>query len=142
MTEGHRQDGIVDDGDEPVVRLLRWVGPWADDDPDANFKADVATYAHADPLATLRNLARSIDVPVGALVRYVLARWASGGSEGLLELGPATVERLRAEVDRAEASGTDAARLDAYRVLREQIGWLAHGLDEPESTYPQGGATP
>jgi ADP-ribose pyrophosphatase YjhB (NUDIX family) len=136
------RDGLVEDGDEPVVRLRPWSGPWPDDDPDANLKVDVAAYSQADPLTTLVNLARSIDVPVGALVRYVLARWASGGSEGLLELGPSTVERMRAEVERAEAGGTDDARLQAYEVLRHQVSWLAHGLDHPEQSYPNGGAGP
>ena len=136
------RDGLVEDGDAPLVRLLTWDGPWPEDDPDANLKVDVAAYSRADPLATLSRLARNVDVPVGALACYVLARWASGGSEGLLELGPSTVERMRAEVERAEAEGTDAARLRAYRVLRQQVAWLAHGLDHPEETYPTGGADP
>jgi len=141
MTASDWRDGLVEDGDEPLVRLLKWTGPWPDCDPDANLKSDVATYAHADPLATIQRLSRNLDVPVGAIVRYVLARWVSGGSEALLELGPSTVERLRAEVQRAEADGTDAARLAAYDVLRQQLDWLGHGLDDPEGTYPGGGAT-
>ena len=35
------------------VELSPWSGPWSDDDPDANFKADVALYAHVDPMATI-----------------------------------------------------------------------------------------
>ena len=62
--------------DEPVVHLTRWLGPWADDDKDANFKADIALYAPTDPLRTIRNLASAINVPEGAIVRYVLAKWA------------------------------------------------------------------
>lgn len=140
--DGHWREGLVEEGHEPLVRLLSWQGPWPPDDPDANLKVDVAAYSQADPLTTLSNLARSVDVPVGALVRYVLARWASGGSEGLLELGPSTVQRMVAEVERAETAGTDAARLEAYAVLRQQLAWLAHGLDHPETTYPTGGADP
>lgn len=136
------RDGLVEDGDEPVVRLRSWTGPWSDSDPDANLKVDVAAYSQADPLATLTSLARSVDVPVGALVRYVLARWASGGSEGLLELGPSTVERMRAEVAQAEDQGTDEARLRAYEVLSQQLSWLGHGLDHPAQSYPNGGAGP
>lgn len=132
--------GLLDDGDEPVVRLLRWTGPWPDDDPDGNLKHDVAAYAHLEPLGTLTALARHLDVPVGALVRYVLARWTTGGSEALLALGPSTVARLRDEIEAAEADGTDAARLRAYHVLRQQVGWIAHGLDHPDTTYPTGGA--
>lgn len=135
-------DGLLEAGDEPVVRLLRWRGPWDRDDRDANLKADVATYTAADPLPTLRALARAVDVPVGALARYVLARWVTGGSEGLLELGPSTVERMRRVVRDAEEAGTDEARLAAYETLRAQVGWLAHGLDDPEGTYPDGGGEP
>src|SRR5581483_37329 len=64
------------------------------DDPDANFKSDVALYANVDPLRTIRNLAGNVGVPTGAVCRYVLARWATEGSGGLLELGPHMVERL------------------------------------------------
>lgn len=131
---------IVEDGEEPLVRLERWSGPWPDDDPDANLKADIAAYSLSDPLATLRRLAGNVDVPVGAIVRYVLARWASGGSEGLLELGPSTVERMGEVVRDAEARDTDEARLEAYRVLAQMTGWLTAGLDDPDTTYPAGGA--
>ena len=72
------------DTDEPVVHLTRWNGPWPNDDKDANLKADVALYSKVDPLRTIRGLAESVNVPEGALVRYVLARWASEGASGLL----------------------------------------------------------
>lgn len=130
------------DGDVPVVRLEPFVGPWPDDDPDANFKADIAAYSLADPLVTIRNLAANIGVPVGAVVRYVLAKWASGGAEGLLELGPSTVRRMQAAIADAEAAGTDEARLAAYEQLAAMVGWLHHGLDEPDTTYPKGGEAP
>lgn len=138
MTTG--DESLVEDTDEPVVRLVRSVPPWPPDDPDANFRADVAAYAQADPLATIRRLCADLGLPVGAVVRYVLARWATGGSEALLELGPSTVERMRAAVAEAEAVGTDRARLEAYAQLRPMVGWLAHGLDDPAGTYPTGGA--
>jgi hypothetical protein len=114
----------------PVVALEPWDGPWADDDPDANFKAEVALYARVDPLVTIRNLARNLDIPEGALVRYVLARWATGGSGGLLELGPSMVHRLWAVVDRAEEAGSEEARLAAYEQLRQMISWLRLPLVE------------
>ena len=110
--------------DEPSVQLVRWTGPWADDDPDANLKSDVALYAHVDPLATVANLAASVDLPVGALVRYVLARWASAGSEGLLAAGPSLVNRMWAAIQEAERAGTDEARLAAYRTLSDMVAWL------------------
>lgn len=122
--------------DEPadlVVRLEQWTGPWADDDPDANFKADIATYSHVDPLSTIRNLAENIDVPVGALVRYVLARWATEGSGGLLELGPHMARRLWSVCEAADAADTDEARLAAYAQLRDMIRWLNFPLDDPEN---------
>lgn len=127
-SEPGEDPSVLERGDEPVVRLVRWRGPWPDDDPDANLKTDVAIYADADPLHTIDGLARAIDVPAGALARYVLARWASGGAEGVLELGPSTVGRMGAEVEQAEAADTDEARLAAYEVLRQQVGWLAIGL--------------
>ena len=110
--------------EEAVVRLERWRGPWPDDDPDANFKREVALYALVDPLVTLRTLGENLDIPVGALCRYVLGRWATGGSGALLELGPSMVRRLWEVFEQAEAEGTDAARLAAYAQLREMVDWL------------------
>ena len=118
------------EAEAPVVRLEPWDGPWADDDPDANFKAEVALYARADPLVTIRNLSRNLGIPEGALVRYVLARWATGGSGGLLELGPSMVHRLWAVVEEAEGAGSDQARLAAYEQLRQMISWLRLPLVE------------
>lgn len=132
----------MSEGSDGSIPYVSWDGPWADDDPDANFKAEVAGYSQQDPMATLRQMSRNLDVPVGALVRSVLARWASGGAEGLLELGPSTVQRMRTVVEAAEDEGTDEARLAAYRTLRDMIGWLGAGLDDPGSAYPSGGADP
>lgn len=84
----------------------------------------------ADPLATLRGLSSTTGIPVGALCRYVLTRWAAGGSEGLLEIGPVMVERLWATCERAEEAGTDVARLAAYEQLREMLSWLRLPLGE------------
>jgi Family of unknown function (DUF6027) len=117
--------------DAPTVRLERWNGPWAPDDPDANFKAEIALYSRVDPVGTIRGLSENIDVPMGALCRYVLARWATGGSGGLLELGPTMVHRLSAVCESAEADGTDEARLAAYAALRDIVSWLRLPLDDP-----------
>jgi hypothetical protein len=119
--------------DEPVIRLERWAGPWPDDDPDANFKADVALYSLLDPLETIGNLGAALGVPVGAICRYVLAKWATGGSGGLLEVGPTMTRRLGAVCDGAEATGTDEARLAAYAQLREMLEWLRMPLDHPDA---------
>ena len=123
------------DADVPVVRLETYVGPWSDDDPDANFKADVAAYSLLDPLTTLATMSRNIDVPLGALCRYVLAKWATGGSEALLEIGPSTVRRMAAMCAAAESDGSDEARLRAYEQLRAIVTWLNLPLDDP-SSYP------
>ncbi|MBW3662032.1 MAG: hypothetical protein KY469_02945 [Actinobacteria bacterium] len=125
--------------DDPTVRLERWDGPVASDDPDANFKREVAAYSQQDPLFTLRNMARNLDLPVGALARYVLAKWAAAGSEALLELGPSVVDRMSAAIAQAEEAGSEAARLEAYEQLRQVISWLRIPLDDPD-VNPAGGA--
>ncbi len=119
--------------DEPVIRLERWVGPWPEDDPDANFKSDVALYSLLDPLFTINNLSAGVGVPVGAICRYVLAKWATGGSGGLLELGPTMTRRLAEVCEQAEGVGTDEARLEAFAQLREMILWLRMPLDYPDA---------
>jgi hypothetical protein len=107
-----------------TLELMAWDGPWDPDDPDANFKADVALYAHVDPMTTIDNLAAAMAIPEGAVVHYVLAKWASAGSGGLLELGPTMVRRLWAVVETAEETDTDDGRLEAYEQLRQMISWL------------------
>jgi hypothetical protein len=116
------------------VDLVPWTGPWREDDPDANFKRDIALYALVDPLATVSNLATAVDVPVGAIVWYVLAKWASAGSGGLLELGPSVIHRLWEPIERAEAAGTDEARLAAYEQLRQMLSWLRLPLTDPDAS--------
>ena len=118
----------------PVIRLEPWTGPVADDDPHANFKREIAAGALVDPLPTLRNLAAYVGLPLDAVCRHALTKWVSAGSEALLELGPSWVERLGEPVARAEAAGTDEARLAAYEELRALLGWLAAGVDE--GPYP------
>jgi hypothetical protein len=116
------------------VELTAYSGPWSDDDPDANFKADVALYSHMDPIATIEALATALGIPEGAIVRYVLAKWASAGSGGLLELGPSMVHRLWLPIEEAEAAGTDEARLRAYDRLRQMLSWLRLPLVDPGAT--------
>jgi len=120
-----------------TIEIVGWDGPWQRADPDANFKADVALYSHVDPMATISRLAEALNMPEGAVVHYVLAKWASAGSGGLLELGPTMVHRLWAPVEEAEERSTDAARLEAYDQLRQMISWLRLPLvdDSEESGY-------
>lgn len=115
-----------------TLTLEGWTGPWPDDDKDANLKADIAAHAHLDPLSTITNLSNSCDVPVGAIVHYVLCRWASEGSSALLELGPRMTRRLREPFAAAEVEGTDEARLAAYEQVRQMVEWLNFPLDNPE----------
>lgn len=121
--------------DEPVIRLERWRATWPDDDPHANFRQEVQMYCRLDPLVTLRGMSRNLGIPLGALARYVLARWATGGSGGLLELGPVMVRRLWEPIAEAERAGSDEGRLAAYHQVRQMISWLKLPLDDP-SIYP------
>lgn len=115
-----------------TITLEGWRGPWPDDDKDANLKADIALYAHVDPLRTVRGLSESIDVPIGAIVHYVLARWASEGASGLLELGPTMSRRLEGVCVAAESDGSPEAKLTAFAQLRQMISWLNYPLEHPE----------
>lgn len=126
----------VDDGSE-VICLRRWKGTWDPADRHANFKSDVLAYGLLDPLETVRGMSRNLDIPVGAIVRYVLAKWATGGSGGLLEIGPVMVPRLWEPIAAAEEKGDDAARLQAYHQLRQMISWLKVPLDDPTVYPPQ-----
>lgn len=122
--------------DSHTVELEAWNGPWEPDDPDANLKADVAAHSLLDPLETIRGLSRSTGIPEGALARYVLSRWATAGSGGLLEIGPTMTERLWAPVAAAESAGDDARRLAAYHQLRQMLSWLRFPL-EHQDAYPE-----
>lgn len=133
-TTGNRDVWTDDEGQE-VVRLRRWKENWAADDPHANFKQEVAEYGRLDPLVTLRGMSRNLDIPVGVIARYVLAKWATGGSGGLLEVGPVMVPRLWAPIAAAEEADSDEQRLAAYHQLRQMISWLKVPLDNPE-VYP------
>jgi len=125
-------DFWTDDSGAQVVRLRQWKATWAEDDPHANFKAEVVLYGHLDPLVTIRGMSANLGIPVGALVHFVLARWATGGSGGLLELGPVMVPRLWEPISRAEEADSDEQRLAAYHQLRQMISWLKLPLDKPD----------
>ena len=109
------------------MRLEPYRDTWPQDDPHANFKAEVANYTTADPMPTLERLSASTGIPVGSLVRYVLVKWAASGSEALMAMRPIVFEQMRQHVAQAEEAATDAARLRAYQALREMVSWLAAG---------------
>jgi hypothetical protein len=69
---------------------------------------------------------------VGALARFVLARYGTSGSDALLEMGPRVVQQMDEVVQTAEVAGTDEARLKAYRALKAIISWLKVPLDDPD----------
>ena len=106
------------------MKLQPYHDSWAADDPHANFKAEVACYSVADPMPTLENLSRGTGIPVGCLVRYVLVKYAASGSEALLAMEPVVFRQMREHVERAEAEGSDAARLRGWAALRDMISWL------------------
>ena len=74
-----------------------------------------------------------MDIPEGAIVHYVLAKWATAGSGGLLELGPTMIHRLWRPVEEAETDGTDEKRLEAYEQLRQMLSWLRLPLVDPDA---------
>ncbi len=100
-------------------------------DPDANFKRDVAYYTRIDPMPTLQGMSRNLGVPVGAVAKYVLVKWAASGSEGIMEIGPLVLRQMRDIVREAESHGDDAHRLAAYQKLAKIVSWLNFPLDHP-----------
>jgi hypothetical protein len=112
------------------VELKPYRDTWPADDRHANFKAEVACYTAADPMPTMENLSRGTGIPVECLVRYVLVKYAASGSEALMALDPIVFRQMREQVARAEAEGTDAARLRAYAALKEMVAWLEAGLEK------------
>jgi hypothetical protein len=114
------------------IVLEPYEGTWPPDDPDAGFRRVVAEYSHIDPMPTLDTLGRNKNIPVGALVRFVLSRYGTSGSDALLEMGPRVVRQMDEIVQRAEAADSDAARLEAYRALKAIVSWLLVPLDDPK----------
>lgn len=103
---------------------------WDENDPHANFKAEVAQYSELDPLPTLENLSRATGIPVPALARYILVKYTVSGADALLAMTPLVLQQMAQHVENAEAAGTDEARLAAYEALRQMIGWLKLGAGE------------
>ena len=94
------------------------------EDPHASFKAEVACYTAADPMPALENLSRLTGIPETTLIRYILVKYTASGSEAVLSMGPVVFKQMQDHVSRAEAEGSDEARLKAYRALKEMIAWL------------------
>ncbi|HET7341396.1 MAG TPA: DUF6027 family protein [Methylomirabilota bacterium] len=114
-----------------AIVLVPYEGTWPPDDPDAAFRRMVADYSRIDPLPTLEILGRHKQIAVGALARFILARYCTSGSDALLEIGPRVVRQMGDIVRRARAVGSDQARLDAYRALEGIVEWLQVPLEDP-----------
>jgi hypothetical protein len=113
-----------------TITLEPYRGRWPPDDPDAGFRQAVAEYSAIDPMPTLEELGRRKGIPVGALIAFVLTRYCASGSEALLYTGPVVVRQMEEIVRKAEAAGTDAARVEAYRALAAIVSWLQVPLDD------------
>lgn len=119
---------------EASITLEPYRENWGDDDLHANFKSDVAVYTSHDPLPTLRNLSADTGVPLGAIVRYVLVKYATSGADALLAMTPIVFKQMQDHIAAAEAADTAAARLDAYASLKDMIAWLAWA-EKPPAEY-------
>jgi len=115
-----------------IIELEVFDEAFSADDKDANFKNEMILYSHVDPMITINGLSKAIGVSEGAIARYVLAKWASEGASGILELGPTMVRRLYGICEEAEQSSDDKFRLAAYSKIRQIISWLHFPLDHPE----------
>ena len=116
----------------PQVPLEVFDWQWDEEDRDANFKQEVATYSRADPMSTIETMSRNLRIPVGAIVRYILVKWAASGSTALLEIGPRVVREMAEVVAHAESTRSDQERVAAYRKLSQIISWLNVPLTDPE----------
>ena len=66
-----------------------------------------------DPLPTMENLSRLTGIPVGALIRYVLVKYAASSSDArmaLLARNPIVFRQMREHVERAEEDGGGAGK--------------------------------
>ncbi len=110
------------------ITLEGYLDTWEANDQHANFKAEVVAYSRLDPMITIDRMSRATNISVGALTKYILAKWAASGSEGLLEIGPRVVDQMNNVIEKAETIGDDPTRLSAYYVLSDIISWLNYPL--------------
>ncbi|MFP6680138.1 MAG: DUF6027 family protein [Dehalococcoidia bacterium] len=115
------------------IELAPYKGTWTDDDPDAGFRSMVTMFSNIDPLPTLDRLSQNKQIPVGALARFILARYAASGSEALMEIGPRVIGQMNDIVENAETLNTDQGRLKAYDSLAAIVSWLNVPLTDPDS---------
>lgn len=113
------------------MELRRYEDSWTEDDPHANFKAEVALYTRNDPMPMMVNLSKLTGIPVGSLIRYVLVKYGSEGTEVILHAGPRLVRRMSSICEEAALANSTEARLEAFESLRQIIGWLQFPLEGP-----------
>ena len=114
------------------IQLEAFDWDWDETDRDASFKQEVASYTREDPTPTIERMSRNLGIPIGAIARYILVKWAASGSAGLLEIGPRAAGQMAEIVANAESIGTDQERLTAYHKLSGMISWLTVPLADPE----------
>ena len=112
------------------MQLYPYTDSWEEQDPHANFKAEVAHYTILDPLPTIEGLSQNTGIPVPCLIRYILVKYATSNADALLAMGPLVIHQMEGLIAAAEAEGSDQARLQAYDGLRQIVSWLRAGLDE------------
>ena len=101
-------------------------------DKDANFKREVALYTLNDPMPTIETMSRNLNIPIGAIVKYILVRWATSGSDALAEMGPIVIRQMAGIVKEAQKGGKDEDRLAAYYKLAAIISWLQVPMTDPD----------
>ncbi len=113
------------------VTLQPYEGNWPDDDRDAGFRQMVYEYSHLDAISTLKVLSKNKDIPLGAIISFIIGKYASSGSNALMEMGPSVAMQMDALVQAAEDADTPEARLEAYESLKKIISWLKVPLSRP-----------
>ena len=115
-----------------TITLEPYDATWPDDDPDAGFRSLVEQYSHLDGLATLEVLSRSKNIPIGAIVAFIIGHYSASGSDALLEIGPRVIGQMDSIVQNAETAATDEARLEAYKSFKAIVSWLKIPLNDPD----------
>ena len=102
------------------------------DDPDNTFRCDVAFYSGIDPMPTIEGMSGQFEIPSGAIAKYVLAKWATSGSDGLLEIGPGVVRQMARLAREAELEMNETKKAQAYQRIGKIISWLEAGLPKDD----------
>jgi hypothetical protein len=110
------------------MSLPRYTEHWDQNDPHANFKAEVACYTAHDPMPTLERLSAGTGIPVECIVRYVLVKYAASGADALLAMTPIVFRQMLEIVEGAE-QGSEKEKIAAYESLKKIVQWLALGAE-------------